>query len=154
VVKRHPSNPDPLGVAFQRFDDPPTIRIGQTAYVPVYANKLWNDSGVDIVSGQVFNFAVPTGEEWTDWRNRCDADGYSSTHLTRGLEIFRRVPKAKWLQLIGTIGKSVRSPVIIGSQFLEFLPPSAGRLYLFANDIPWMYWNNRGMIAVRITRTK
>jgi hypothetical protein len=153
-MKHESLDPDRVGLTFQRLDDPATMRIGQTAYVPVYANKLWNDSGVDVVSGQVFNFAVPTGEEWTDWRNRCDADGYSSTPLTRRLEIFRRVPKAKWLQLIATIGKSVRSPVVIGSQFLEFLPSSPGRLYFFANDIPWMYWNNRGMIAVRITRTK
>jgi hypothetical protein len=34
------------------------------------------------------------------------------------------------------------------------LPPFPGRLYLFANDLPWMYWNNRGVIAIRITRTK
>ena len=153
-MKHEPLDPDRAGVTFQRLVDPATMRIGQTAYVPVYANKLWNDSGVDIVSGQVFNFAAPAAEEWSRWRTRCNADGYSSTHLTRGLGIFRRVPKARWLQLIGTIGKSIRSPVIIGSQFLEFLPPSPGQLYLFANDIPWMYWNNRGMIAVRITRTK
>jgi len=153
-MKHDSLDPDRGGVTFQRLNDPVTMRIGQTAYVPVYANKLWNDSGVNVVSGQVFNFAVPASEEWTGWRNRCDADGYTSTHVIRGLEIFRRVPKASWLQLIGTIGRSLRSPVIIGSQFLEFLPPSPGRLYLFANDIPWMYWNNRGMIAVRITRTK
>jgi hypothetical protein len=154
VVKHESLDPDRAGVTFQRLNDPATMRIGQTAYVPVYANKLWNDSGIDVVSGQVFNFAVPASEEWTDWRNRCNADGYTSTHLMRRLEIFRRVPKARWLQLIGTIGKSIRSPVVIGSQFLEFLPSSPGRLYLFANDVPWMYWNNRGMIAVRITRTK
>jgi hypothetical protein len=153
-MKHESLDPDRVGLTFQRLDDPATMRIGQTAYVPVYANKPWNDSGVDVVSGQVFNFAVPAGEEWTGWRNRCDADGCDSTNYLRRLEIFRRVPKAKWLQLIGTIGKSVRSPIIVGSQFPNFLPPSQGRLYLFANDIPWMYWNNRGMIAVRITRTK
>jgi len=154
MVKHEPLDSDGAGVTFQRLDHSATMRIGQTAYVPVYANQLWNDSGVNVVSGQVFNFTVPGAEEWTHRRNRCDADGYSSTHLTRRLEIFRRVPRAKWLQLVGTIGKSVRSPIVIGSQFLEFLPPSPGRLYLFANDLPWMYWNNRGMVAVRITRTK
>jgi hypothetical protein len=154
VVKYMRSGSNRIGAAFHQHDVSSTMRVGQTAYVPVYANKLWNDSGVDVVSGQVFNFAVPAGEEWTDWRNRCNADGYNSTDLIRRLEIFRRVPKARWLQLIGTIGKSIRSAIVIGSNYLEFLPPSPGRLYLFANDLPWMYWNNRGMIAVRITRTK
>jgi hypothetical protein len=153
-MKHDSLDPDRTGVTFQRLNDPATMRIGQTAYVPVYANKLWNDSGVNVVSGQVFNFAVPAAEGWTHWRNRCDADGYSSTHLTRQLEIFRRVPKARWLQLIGTIDKSIKYPIVIGSQFLDFLPACPGRLYLFANDLPWMYWNNKGMIALRITRTK
>jgi hypothetical protein len=154
LVKHQPSDPDRLGVTLQQLNAPATIRLGQTAYVCVYAHKPWNDSGVDVMSGQVFSFSVPSGEEWIDWQTPCGADGYGSTYFVRPWEILRRVPKAKWLQLIGTIGKSVKSPVIIGSKLLNFLPPFPGRLYLFANDLPWMYWNNRGVIAVRITRTK
>ena len=154
MVKHKPLDPHRVGVTFQRLEGPATMRVGQTAYVPVYANKLWNDSGVDVVSGQVFSFAAPPGEQWIHWQRTCSAEGYASTVFGRPLEIFRRVPKAEWLQLIGTIGKSIRSPVIIGSKLVDFLPPSPGRLYFFANDVPWMYWNNRGMIAVRITRTK
>jgi hypothetical protein len=154
VVKQESLDLNRSGMMFQRLDDPATMRIGQTAYVPVYANRLWNDSGVNVVSGQAFNFAVPAAEKWTHWRTRCDADGCESTYYVRRLEVFRRVPRGRWLQLIGTIGKSIRSPALIGSQFSNFFPPYAGRLYLFANDIPWMYWNNQGMIAVRISRTK
>jgi hypothetical protein len=40
------------------------MRVGQTAYVCVHANRLWNDSGVDVVSGQAFSFAVPAAEKW------------------------------------------------------------------------------------------
>jgi hypothetical protein len=140
--------------AFQQQIAPATIRVGQTAYVPVCAHKPWNDSGIDVVSGQVFSFNVPSGEEWIDWQKAYGADGYGSTYLIRPWEIFRRVPQAKWFQLIGTIGKSIKSPVIIGSKLVNFLPAFPGRLYLFANDVPWMYWNNRGMIALRVTRTK
>ena len=133
---------------------PGTMRVGQTAYVCVYADKRWNDSGIDVVSGQAFAFTVPHSERWADWKNECSADGYNSNQLIRPWETFRRVPHARWFQLICTTGKSISSPVIVGSQFRYFLPPFPGRLYLFANDVPWMYWNNRGMIAVRITRTK
>ena len=153
-MKDQRSDSDRLGVTFQQLNAPATMRIGQTAYVPVYANKLRNDSGVDVVSGQAFSFTVPAGEEWTHWQTPCGADGYPSTYLIRPWERLSRAPKAKWLQLIGMVGKSIRSPVIIGSKLVDFLPPSPGRLYFFANDIPWMYWNNRGMIAIRITRTK
>jgi len=46
----------------------------QTAYVPVTQTNYGNDSGVDVVSGQVFNFVVPAAEEWTHWPEpmRCD----------------------------------------------------------------------------------
>ena len=130
------------------------MRVGQTAYVCVHANKLWNDSGVDVVSGQSFAFVVPDSERWTDWKKQCNADGYDSTQLMRPWESLRRVPQARWFQLICTIGKTNQSPIVVGSHLLDFLPPSPGRFYLFANDIPWMYWNNHGTIAVRITRTK
>src|SRR4051812_10379488 len=130
------------------------MRIGQTAYVCVHANKLWNDSGVDVVSGQSFAFTVPGSERWTDWKTPCDADGYDSNQLMRPWETLRRVPGARWFKLICTIGRTIRSPIVVGSQLLDFLPPFPGRLYLFANDIPLMYWNNHGMIAVRITRLK
>ncbi|MEY2487750.1 MAG: hypothetical protein QOH39_3398 [Verrucomicrobiota bacterium] len=130
------------------------MRVGHTAYICVYADRRWNDSGVDVISGQAFAFSVPDSEKWIDWRKRCGAEGYNSNRMIRPWENFRRVPRARWFQLICTVGKSLRSPIIIGSQLINFLPPSPGRLYLFANDLPWMYWNNHGMIAVRITRTK
>jgi hypothetical protein len=133
---------------------PKVLRVGETAYICVCARSRWNDSDVDLVSGQAFAFSVPSGEEWTDWRRTCGADGYASICAIRRWEFLRRVPGARWLQLIGTIGRSIKHPVIIGSRLAHFLPPYPGRLYLFANDVPWMYWNNRGVISVRITRTK
>lgn len=153
-MKHESLDPDRAGVTFQRLVDPATMRNGQTAYVPVYADKCWNDSGIDVVCGQAFAFSVPDSERWIDWKTQYGAEGYDSNRLIRPWESFRRVPRARWFQLICTIGKSTRSPIIVGSQLSEFLPPFPGRLYLFANDLPWMYWNNRGMIAVRITRTK
>jgi hypothetical protein len=97
---------------------------------------------------------VPEHETWIDWDIPCSADGYPSTLLIRPWEWLRRVPNANWLQLIGTVGRSTRPPILIGSQLIDFVPPFPGRLYFFANDLAWMYWNNKGKIAVRLTRTK
>jgi hypothetical protein len=133
---------------------PISMNIGQTAYVCVYADRLWNDSGVDVASGQAYNFTVPNSEKWIDWRKKCGAGGYTSTFLLRPWESFRRVPEANWLQLIGTIGRSTEPPIAIGSQLIGFSPPYPGRLYFYANDLAWTCWNNKGVIAVRVTRTK
>jgi hypothetical protein len=131
-----------------------SIGIGQTAHVCVYANLRWNDSGINVVSGQIYNFIAPTGETWIGSGRICGADGYPSDLLMRPWEAFRRAPEAKWLQLVGTIGRSRKTRIVVGSKLTDFLPPFPGRLYFFANDLPWMYWNNEGMLAVRVKRTQ
>ena len=129
-----------------------SMTIGETRYVCVHANRPWNDSGIDVILGQIYNFTVPVGEMWTDSGKICGADGYRSDLLMRPWESFRRAPEAKWLQLIGTIGPSIKARVAVGASLTEFFPPFPGRLYFFANDLRWMYWNNKGMLAVRVTR--
>ena len=139
-----------------RSDSPShrSLRIGETVYVCVHANKPWNDSGIDVVSGQGYNVRVPQGERWIGSRRACNADGYSSTGLMRPLQSIRRIPEAKWLELIVAIGPSTKSAIRIGQGLSNLLVLFPGRLYLFANDVPWMYWNNKGMLAVRVTRVR
>jgi|ERR1700730_724538 len=128
--------------------------VGQTAYVSVYANKLWNDSGIDMTLGQSYTFVVPENEIWVDAAKICGPNGYTSSYLMRPWEILRRAPEANWFQLIATIGRSVKPRIAVGSNLTDFLPPFTGRLYFFANDLPWMYWNNNGTLAVRVTRNQ
>jgi len=130
------------------------LDVGEMVHVCVYADRLWNDSGIDVVRGQTYNFAVPNGEEWITGRTACGPDGCRSNWMIRPWESLRRVPEANWLQLIGTIGRSVKPPIVIGLGLIGFTPFYPGRLYFFANDLPCMYWNNKGVIALRITRAK
>jgi hypothetical protein len=131
------------------------IEVGQTAHVCVHADRLWNDSGIDVIWGQTYNFAVPNGEEWiTGRRTVCGADGYQSNWIIRPWESLRRVPDANWLQPIGAIGRSVKPPIVIGLGLIGVTPFYPGRRYFFANDLRCMYWNNKGVIALRITRTE
>ena len=127
---------------------------GQTGYVCVHADRLWNDSGIDVRAGQIYTFTVPSSETWVDSGIVCGAEGYVSNWLMRPWEAFRRAPEANWLQLIGTIGRSTEPRIVVGSNLIDFLPPFPGRLYFFANDLPWMYWNNKGMIGLRVTRIR
>jgi hypothetical protein len=128
------------------------MMIGETSCVCVEANKIWNDSGVDVRPTETYNFVVPQGETWIDWHIACSADGYVSTPILRLWESFRRVPDQNWFKLVGTIGRSVKPPIVIGSQLLAFSPLYPGRLYFFANDLLPMYWNNKGAIHLRVMR--
>jgi hypothetical protein len=92
---------------------------------------------------------------WHDAKKECGPDGYkSSSFLLRACERFRRVPSANWFQLIGTIGHTTDGRFVVGADLLDFLPPFPGRLYFFANDLPFMYWNNTGVLSLRITRVQ
>ena len=130
------------------------MTIEETACVCVEADKVWNDSGIDVLPNETYNFVVPQSESWIDYDIPCSADGYASTPLIKMWESFRRVPDENWFKLIGTIGRSVKPPIVIGSQLTGFSPSFPGRLYFFANDLLWMYCNNKGSINVRVTRSK
>ena len=143
-----------LKAAFSTRNPRIDVNVGQTAYVCVRADRLWNDSDVDVALGQTYNFTVPAGEKWRDWRPPCGADGYSSALWLRPWEIIRRVPEANWLQLVATVGRSTRPSMVVGSKLIDFSPSFPGRLYFFANCLTGLHWRNKGMIAVRVMRTK
>lgn len=64
---------------------------------------------------------------------------------------FRRVWGAPWFQLRGEIGRrsGVQLPIADGG---EFEAPETGELYLFVNDVPFLYGNNHGKATISIRR--
>jgi hypothetical protein len=48
--------------------------------------------------------------------------------------------------------RDLRAAFTIGRGLAIFAPPLDGDLYAFANDIDWMYWNNKGTIQVTVRR--
>ena len=122
----------------------------ETWHIQVVAREAWNDSGVDLIAGAVYDF-IAAGI-WNDASIPSTADGYSSTPILKLFEGLRRVPNASYFKLIGTIGKSTRDPILIGTTLPSFSPDKSGRLYCFANDVRCMYWNNHGAIALTIVR--
>jgi hypothetical protein len=128
------------------------LKIGESAEFWVHAEIRWNDSGIDLVAGGKYDLVVLGSQTWNDSSIVSSTDGYTSRLGQRIWERFRRVSLADWLELIGTIGKSTKDPFIIGSKLICFSPSISGRLYCFANDLPFMYWNNSGSIKVIVGR--
>jgi hypothetical protein len=51
--------------------------VGEPVSVMIAASQHWNDTKIDLVSGEEYHFRA--NGEWTDWYIRCDAaDGFES----------------------------------------------------------------------------
>lgn len=127
----------------------------------VFSKEKYNDSGVVIEKGK--EYQVLTHGVWYDKSIACTAKGYTSekfkwfTKMFSSFEKMRRIPDADWFSLIGAVEKSLDNTINLGgllkqsnSSKVTFIAPESGRLYLFANDLNFMYHNNREYIIVSV----
>lgn len=116
----------------------------------VSSRERLNDTRLDVVRGQTLRFSAIG--LWTDWMISTDADGFENGLMALAAGS-RRIPDAPWFHLCGAIGSEDQAVFAIGRQATVVMPAS-GRLYLFANDAPGAYWNNRGAIQVTIVMAR
>jgi hypothetical protein len=110
------------------------------------ARSHWNDTGIDVTAGQ--GLRIIASGTWSDWKIETDADGFAAPHLKLA-EPFRRAPSANWFQLCGAVDRRLDQVVRLGRD-VTFSAPASGRLFLFANDVSWMHWNNASHLTVQI----
>jgi len=152
---------------------------GSTRF-PVYADKWWNASGVEVEVGE--KYRIEASGEWIDKGTPAGADGYESkAWLLQLAEGSRRVEERPWFSLVaaihprpdleannpdsdnmfaGLIESAISGVARIDDESsliptpngseIEVLEP--GFLYFFANDSAFSYGNNNGFLKVEVTR--
>lgn len=117
---------------------------------PIYANKMWNQTGVILEKGKMYQIStVSVLEPFRDanWESKSivgqDWQGFWHKHFTK----FKRKKNENWFALIGTIDK--KHPWALKYQ-TKFIAPESGMLICYFNDVPIMYWNNSGTIILNI----
>jgi hypothetical protein len=102
----------------------------------------------DIRQGATYAFTA--SGTWKDWYTDAQAKGYDRAWLKpfSGLKV---MPKEQWFALIGSIDQDTDTAFLIGASYPPWIAPKTGVLYCFANDIPWMYWNNSGAVELTCT---
>jgi uncharacterized protein (DUF2235 family) len=129
---------------------PIRLKLGDEFTTGVHAGMKWNDVTISLEKGARYRFAA--SGRWYDAAISCGPDGYPSpSWLFRRLERFRRFRTGNWFQLIGTIGKDLKTAFPIGTG-TELDVQQDGILYCFANDLPGFYGNNSGSIQLYIQR--
>lgn len=123
---------------------------GESHRVRISANERWADTNIDFVAGETY--ALKAEGKWKDLFTECDADGYECGWIWMKMAAKkRRMPEARWFELIGAIDNDSASYFRIGAG-REFTPDRAGRLFCFANDLWGMYWNNCGGVWLNVER--
>jgi hypothetical protein len=116
----------------------------------ILADRRWNKTSLALRKGATYRFS--SSMEWTDWTRHPTATGYSDWKIG-WLFWLRRMPRARWFSLIGAIDKRRDLRLDIG-RLIEngepYTAPASGTLYCYANDVWFMYWNNRGYVTLEM----
>jgi hypothetical protein len=126
----------------------------QPSSFTVYANRAWNDSGLNVGAGDTVQVQYKSGT-WAYWAGTIpatDARGnpsYVCAQIQPASKCLEPVPEAAAGSLIARIGDA--KPFYIGNQF-TFKAASAGMLQLGMNDLDLS--GNEGFVVVQITLTK
>ena len=134
----------------------------------VKASEHYSWTGVKLVQGGHYLFTIPQGQYWWDSGIKCGPDGWEPETqklnfiqkiILRKMKKYRRVAKAPFFELIGAVGRSDENLFRINQhktdpQSPPFICPANEILYVFANDLKRMYFNNKGEMKVIIERIK
>ncbi len=139
------------------------LAAGQETKTVAFAHHLYNHTGVYFEKNTEYEISVKkvNNEEqtWKDASIECDANGWNRDDVKLGIkeiaiattEPFRRVAKADWFCLCGSIGNSDDTAFKIGKK-KKVKAAHTGELCLFANDLNRFYGNNFGKLTVTVKR--
>jgi hypothetical protein len=130
---------------------------GKSMVVTVVGAKQENETGITLRPGESYLIRPLPDQKWIDLTIPTTAAGFSSktNPLMEAFANQRIVPEANWLELCGSFGGA--HPFRIGEHALVMVPkgpPLNISLRLFANDVTWGYWDNRGSIKVEVKRLR
>lgn len=108
----------------------------------VESRLRWNDSHAIIKKGASYHYRADGW--WYDWWIGCGARGYHRCWLSP-LNRLKRYPDGDWFQLIASVDRR-RDQSFPLLEAGTFVAPASGRLWLYANDVPFMLWNNHGQL--------
>lgn len=138
-----------------------TFRLVEAASVTlkIKAKSYWNASGLILEKGATYNFEVKKVLDWKDAGNDATAEGRieTATGFLAAMRSLARAPDQEYFYFMGVLRGACYDGLTCEKQFpigkeTKFTAPADGEFCSFANDIPFMYWNNRGSITVTISR--
>lgn len=143
-----------------RYLKAPNGQSSEKINITVFASQLNNRTGLLLETEGIYNFTVTPKQKWKDGCVECGPQGWNRKDVELGLiegpialmESFRRVPKAQWFSLCGSIEGNDDYAFEIGKGINGVVIKKSGEFTPFANDISSRYGNNAGKIVVTVER--
>lgn len=141
---------------------------GEEVAVAAFAHHLYNHTGLYLEKNAEYMITVKkiksstnklVEQKWRDASIECGANGWNRAGVKlgiqeiaiAGMELFRRVPKANWFCLCGSISNNDDTAFKIGKK-KKIKASHTGELCLFANDLDRFYGNNFGKLIAHVKR--
>lgn len=130
------------------------LNVGENVLITVNArDKKGGNVILDVSAGEEYAVSLtPIDQQWTDWTIDTDANGFPKKFLfpqplLKGVNYFC---------LCGVVveANGNENRFRIGKDPLNITMPATGKLYYFANDYKFAYFNNKGSITFNLYRSK
>ena len=118
---------------------------GEIRTIKIHAATYDNATGVLLQPGVTYQFRA--AGTWCDASIECGPDGHDAPRL-RYFRWMRRSRPNHWFALIGRAG----GQTFLIASAATITPTEAGELLCYANDVRFMYWNNKGSVTLTIVR--
>jgi len=134
------------------------LQPGESREYLVLSAAHYNYTRLQLEQGATYRIEAPDGQTWLDGGIECGPEGWTTEQLpwlkekfVKAFEDNRRKPDANWFELVGSLGDDDETLFRIGKG-VDYTPPRAAELCLFANDLKSKYDNNEGSIRVVVSR--
>jgi hypothetical protein len=134
-----------------------TMKVGESRLLVIYADQEWNDSEILVRENERYSFEIVCVHHWKDgiveadpitgWKNNCfRAIGFLFAFL-------KRSSKAPWYALVGGVGRHEEADFAVRTGIENARTVNeCGKLHFYANDMTSRYFNNKGILVLKITR--
>ncbi len=131
--------------------------------VQINSSTYWNDTGIYVNTGEEYKFSVRKDALWYDAKESSKAVGYEKIILKPAIPL-RRMISAPWFALVCTVDFKDKFRVFDDASCFDNSAnktecqkniinfKTSGTLYCYANDIPFMYGNNNGILEITIEK--
>jgi hypothetical protein len=127
---------------------PLKAQTGSTEILRVESSSLWSDySKTMLKQDEAIQIDVLNDQTWTDWYIETSAEGYTNYF---GASLRYVGENTNIFALICCVNQKLDTCQYIGKSNI-YTASEDGYLACFANDVSYMYWNNKGSLDLTLT---